>query len=69
LATLNRSHAYTLDLITTKAGFASWIALDDVSIPGIPLASSKVKKGIRHEAPGQRADAQGGGCSVSMGCR
>jgi hypothetical protein len=37
LAKLNQSHVYTLDLITTKAGYASWIALDDVSIPGIVL--------------------------------
>ncbi len=40
LAKLNLSHAYTLDMITTKAGFASWIALDDVSIPGVVLERS-----------------------------
>lgn len=40
LAKLNQTHAYTLDLITTKAGFASWIALDDVSIPGIVMAKN-----------------------------
>jgi hypothetical protein len=36
LAGLDQSHAYTLDLITTKAGEASWIGLDGVSIPGRP---------------------------------
>ena len=36
LADLDRSHRYTLDLITTKAASASWISLDNVSIPGVP---------------------------------
>jgi hypothetical protein len=37
LAKLNQSRAYAIDRIATKAGFASWIALDDVSIPGVVL--------------------------------
>jgi hypothetical protein len=46
LAALNQSNAYTLDLITTKAGSSSWISLDDVSIPGIPEPSAALLGGL-----------------------
>jgi hypothetical protein len=46
LAALNQSNAYTLDLITTKAGSGSWISLDDVSIPGIPEPSAALLGGL-----------------------
>ncbi|MBP5320096.1 MAG: DUF2961 domain-containing protein, partial [Kiritimatiellae bacterium] len=35
LSKLDRSKAYTLDLITLRAGYESWIALDNVVIPGV----------------------------------
>ena len=34
LAGLNQTHAYTLDLLITRAEGGHWISLDDVSIPG-----------------------------------
>ena len=41
LARLDPSHRYTLDLITTKAAFASWISLDNVSVPGVLAPADK----------------------------
>ena len=34
IAKLDLNRAYTLDMITMRAGYGSWIALDNVSIPG-----------------------------------
>ena len=34
LSTLDKSHAYILDLITMRSGSESWVALDNVSVPG-----------------------------------
>ena len=39
IAKLDLNRAYTLDLITKREGFGSWIALDNVSIPGHPTSA------------------------------
>ncbi|MBP5228252.1 MAG: DUF2961 domain-containing protein [Kiritimatiellae bacterium] len=54
LQALDRTRSYTLDLITLRAAFESWIALDNVVIPGVlddPVLRAKVKTRDRGPAP------------------